>query len=775
MSCESKWISSKYSNNEITVLYFRRKFNISVENASLLINVSADSRYKLYMNDCLVLIGPCKGNDHTWYYDSADLTEYLVSGENIISAEVVHYPEATIGLYEQKGPFSVTRTPKAAFWLEGAVQNANNEILEDISTDVKWKCMQEKGIVFLPPVTAYLSGGFEHFDYKNIICGWKKALFDDSSWSEAEVIGNSNFDNYSANNYGEISPWNLASRPIPQLYRKEKRFSKVTKTDLSRDVLEALLQGEKEVTLPPGKTYYLEVTAGELTTGYFNMRFTGGCNSKIKIIYSESYEQDRNGTFVKGIRDDSSGIIRGNFDLIEPNGQDINYETFWFRTFRFIRIEISTGMDSLTIKSLGYTETGYPLEVTGEFESSDDTHRKLWEISLRTLLRCMHETYEDCPYYEQLQYAMDSRLEMLFTYQVSKDDRLARRCIQDFHSSLLPSGLLQSRYPSIVKQIIPGFCLQFIFMLEDHLMYYGDLEFIKQYRPTIDAVLSWFDRNRQQQGLVDKTGYWSFVDWVEGWEMSSVPRANQVGPTTIYNLMYAKALQSAAFLNKATGREGMETEYISRSQEILKAVKTYCYDANKGLFQDGPEVNEYSQHCQVWGVLCGAVTGVEARELMLRALEYNMAKVSYAMSYYLFRALEKTGLYDKVQPLFDTWRQLADLNLTTWVEDPVRQRSDCHAWGSVPLYEFTAGILGVQPKSIGYTTIRIKPNICGLKHAKGIVVTKHGEVYVEWEIVGSVFTIQIESPENIEKEILLPDESSHFTMDAKVSLSCDLI
>lgn len=776
MNNESKWIGlSNSACDRIIVLYFRRKFYITDDDVSLLVKVSADSRYKLYINENLVSIGPCKGNENTWYYETIDLSQYLIKGENTIATEVVHFPDYLLGSYEQKGPFSVSRTPKAAFWLEGFLQNAKKGLIENISSNEKWRCIQENGLEFLPPVSAYLSGGFEHVKFKQMIFGWKNNLYDDSHWMSAEVISNSFLGNHCANSYGELTSWNLMSRPIPHLYRKDKYFNMVTKTNFSSNELDELIQGKKALSFSPGKMYCLELTADELTTGYLKMSFEGGRDSTIKIIYSEAYETFIDGKEVKGIRDDSNGILNGNFDLLEPNGLAINYETFWFRTFRYIRFEICTGSDTLTINNLNYIETGYPLEVIGEYESSDETHKKLWDISLRTLLRCMHETYEDCPYYEQLQYAMDSRLEMLFTYQLSLDDKLARKCINDFHSSLLPNGLLQSRFPSLVKQIIPGFCLQYIFMLEDHLMYFGDLDFIKQYRPTIDSILSWFDRNIQQQGLVDKTGYWSFVDWVGGWEMSSVPNANKVGPTTIYNLMYAKALQSAAFINKVTDRIGMSEEYLNRSNQIIKAVKTYCYDENTQLFKDGPEVEEYSQHCQVWAVLCDAVTGESAKELMLNTLNCDIAKVSYAMSFYLFRALEKTGLYDKVQQLLDTWRHLADLNLTTWVEDPVSQRSDCHAWGSVPLYEFHSMNLGVKPLGVGYSKIQIKPFVGDLQYVKGVVMTNKGKVFVEWNVTGNIFAIHIVSPDKVEKEIILPDESRHCFTDTNILLKCDLI
>ena len=67
--------------------------------------------------------------------------------------------------------------------------------------------------------------------------------------------------------------------------------------------------------------------------------------------------------------------------------------------------------------------------------TSDESLAPIWGYQdLRTLKRCMHETYEDCPFYEQLQYAMDSRSQILYTYMVSGDDRLARKCMDDFET-----------------------------------------------------------------------------------------------------------------------------------------------------------------------------------------------------------------------------------------------------------------------------------------------------------------------------------------------------
>jgi hypothetical protein len=311
-------------------------------------------------------------------------------------------------------------------------------------------------------------------------------------------------------------------------------------------------------------------------------------------------------------------------------------------------------------------------------------------------------------------------------------------------------------------------------MLEDYAMYFDDLFFLKKYRPTIDAILGWFDRNLTENGLIDRTGYSSYVDWVQGWDMDTVPPANRVGPLTVFSLIYAKALQSAAKINILTDRQGIADEYQKRSETVIESINKCCYDKQKKFYLDGPKVFEYSQHAQIWSVLCGAVKGDVAKELMIRMLEIDMPKVSYSMAFYLFRALEMVGLYDETEKLINAWKDLVDLNLTTWVEDPVSQRSDCHGWSALPLYEFSAMILGVRPAKSGYKKILITPHIGKLSHAKGIVCTAFGTVSVEWTIENSKFNLKIDSPEGVEKLVILPDSSKSCHFGRNISVECDL-
>jgi alpha-L-rhamnosidase len=73
--------------------------------------------------------------------------------------------------------------------------------------------------------------------------------------------------------------------------------------------------------------------------------------------------------------------------------------------------------------------------------------QQIWDIGWRTAQLCAGETYFDCPYYEQLQYEGDTRIQSLISLYVTGDDRLMRKAILDFYHSRVPEGLTQGRYP----------------------------------------------------------------------------------------------------------------------------------------------------------------------------------------------------------------------------------------------------------------------------------------------------------------------------------------
>ena len=189
----------------------------------------------------------------------------------------------------------------------------------------------------------------------------------------------------------------------------------------------------------------------------------------------------------------------------------------------------------------------------------------------------MHETFEDCPFYEQLQYAMDTRSQALFTLHLSADDRLVRRAIEDFAASGDPSGLTASRTPCVQTQYIPGFSLFWIFMVADHLDHVGDRGFTGRFIGRIDAVLGFFDRSVSQDGFVlsppEEQHLWNFVDWTERWrDTRGVPDLGHRRANTIATFMYIAALRSAATIAAHCGRAGLAAEYHRRAADLSSLI-----------------------------------------------------------------------------------------------------------------------------------------------------------------------------------------------------------
>ena len=77
-----------------SLVRFRKVLSLEIKPETLKLQISADTRYKLYVNGCFVEFGPAKGDQRIWYVDTVDISPWLHAGENVIAVEVLRYPLA---------------------------------------------------------------------------------------------------------------------------------------------------------------------------------------------------------------------------------------------------------------------------------------------------------------------------------------------------------------------------------------------------------------------------------------------------------------------------------------------------------------------------------------------------------------------------------------------------------------------------------------------------------------------------------------------------------
>ena len=118
--------------NECWLARFRKEFIVSEPVESCRIRISADSRYKLYVNGRLAEIGPSKGDRQVWFYDEVEIAPFLRPGENVIAAQVLRYP-----MLHSKGNHGIFRTEMPGLYVK---EQQGKENMLGISGDPSWKC-----------------------------------------------------------------------------------------------------------------------------------------------------------------------------------------------------------------------------------------------------------------------------------------------------------------------------------------------------------------------------------------------------------------------------------------------------------------------------------------------------------------------------------------------------------------------------------------------------------------------------------------------------------
>ncbi len=279
------------------------------------------------------------------------------------------------------------------------------------------------------------------------------------------------------------------------------------------------LQKPTNFLIPSHSKATIILDQSHLTTAYPVLAVSGGKAADITVSYAESLfdapVEKGPDSISKGNRNDVEGKYFSGYkdEFLADGGSQRTIIPLWWRTYRYIKLEVETKDEPLMVNDFYGIYTGYPFQKTSTFQSDKPELNKMLDIGWRTARLCAHETYMDCPYYEQLQYAGDVRIQTMVSMYNSPDDRLVRNAIIQLSQSLSSNGLTMSRYPSREDQFIPTFSLWWIGMLRDYWMYRGDSAFVQSFLPATRQVLNFFASKQDQNGSLKRYSQWPFTDW----------------------------------------------------------------------------------------------------------------------------------------------------------------------------------------------------------------------------------------------------------------------
>mgnify|MGYP003730612855 FL=1 len=731
------WIGPKNDKGtEYGVYYFRKSITIKEKPESFNIHVSADNRYKLFVNGKIVSMGPARGDTYFWNYETVDIAPYLVSGNNCIAAlvwnEAEYRPEAQISI-------------RTAFILQG-----NSEKEEILNSNETWKCIQDKGYQPIPGYFFAATKGQLVDMAKTVKGDWTSASFDDSNWPNAVKILEGNLKGKS-----DGLAWQLVPSILPQM---ELTYQRIPKLRWAKGMNVPLrFPAEKTpLVIPANSMVDLLLDQTFYTNAYVTLNFSKGKGAGISIGYAETLYDQEGTELRKSNRNEVEGKkFVGRIDSILSDGTDgQSFTTLNFRSYRYVRLLVRTGEEPLIIDDLYGTFTGYPFKANYAFHSDNPEIKQILDIGWRSARMNAWETYTDCPYYEQLQYIGDTRIQAMISYYNSGDDRLAKNALNLMDHSRLAEGVTLSRYPTHSTQIISTFSLWYIGMLHDYWMYRPDADFLKDKLMGERTVLNFFSKFQQADGSLKDLPYWKFVDWVG--DMGWGPLGSD-GSAAIYDIQLLLAYQWASELENAIGESFYAEYYAKNASKLSETVKRKYWNSEKKLFADTSDKNTYSQHVNSLAVLANIVAPQDLTAVGNSLLnDKSLTQCTIYFKYYLHQALAKAGFGNDFMNWLGIWRENIKLGLTTWAEDSSLKtvRSDCHAWGASPNIEFFRIVLGIDADAPGFSKIKIEPHLGAMTKVGGEMPHPNGKISVNYELKKGKWIIHICLPQNTPGRLL---------------------
>ncbi len=210
----ARWITHPAApKSDYGVWLFRRTLELPAKPERFVVHVTADARYRLWVNGEPVLRGPQASDPQEWRYESADLAPWLRAGTNVIAAQVTGYGD--LAPYASMGQ-------RTAFLLQG--DTAAERVAD---TGPAWKVRRDDAYAPFAADRARLNtfivvGPGDQVDAAKHPWGWQEPGFDEAGWAAPRLLGPGQ-----PQGWGTDGDYWLKPRSIPLLEEVPERLARV--------------------------------------------------------------------------------------------------------------------------------------------------------------------------------------------------------------------------------------------------------------------------------------------------------------------------------------------------------------------------------------------------------------------------------------------------------------------------------------------------------------------------------------------------------------------
>ncbi len=550
---------------------FRAIFNINNIEDIILRCVGHDS-YRVYINGKFVFYGPARGPHGFHRVDEVNISNYLQKGENILAIEAIVYNVNGYGNTNQPG------------FIQAEVAQGNKILCATGSDknpfmgfDLNYKFKKVERYSFQRGFTEAYCLTPHSLDWKirkeNVPTPYEIEILEKKALIPRRVP---------MPKFEIVSPKKIIiegkvdlNKPVERPWINKSVEPRPTFLGYPFDQLEYSPPGDfQKITIDKGEqidkplSFPIHISNSTYNAFDFNRSMTGFIYLKIKVeeptkIFVTFDEMLRNG-MVDWKRLGCHNLIALHFS--EKGEYEI--ESIEPYTFRYLQIT-NTNISS-TLISAGIRLYENPESQRAKFVCSDDRLNRIFEAGRATFAQNAVDIFMDCPHRERAGWLCDSfftsRAGLVLTGNTSVEKNFYENFMLPPKFEFLPDGMLPMCYPSDHNDgtFIPNWAMWFVIQLDEYLQRSGDWDLVNALKPKVLALVKFFDKYKNSDGLLEKLPSWVFVEW---------SRANDFVQDVNYpsNMLFAGVLDVVSKVYNLP-------EYKEEAEKIRETIRKQSFD-----------------------------------------------------------------------------------------------------------------------------------------------------------------------------------------------------
>lgn len=700
---QAMWIGSAHPFDlHEAYLDFRSPKVVGKKGDQVELCVSADSRYKLWVNGQFVARGPARSYPQAQSFDRLDLSEFWQDGENIVAVQV-YQPGYSHFSYVHRGAAGLL----ASLSISGEIKLVSNR---------SWLVRRNRSFAAKVERVSIYGSGIEQRNLE-LDDAWQLLDYLADGWESARVVAPADKPIWSGLNE-RVTPM-LVEHDTTRMRLVESRiaYDSMLDDDPHAALTIAWEEGERR-QFPIDNNGWIrpKFDFGETACWLFDLGRAYTCQGGIQVRGASSHElisisyadKMKDGELVLS---DASTYCRVQMtDSFAPQKGSQTIEPFNMRGGRYVVFQISGDIGQNFAFRPHVRIAEYPLEISTPLKTDDPLLDGIVTLCENTMRACLQDSFVDCVWRESSQWLGDGLVQSLTLAAMCDDFRPMKKLLLDTAQGQDQELMVPSVAPGEVHSYtIPRYACMWVELLAFYQQVTGDHKFVRGEDGTKYTIwncflglMRYFDNptNQDANGLhVTPAGRRHYIDW---------SATSQNDPHCVYNLHVVLALQKGSQI-ALQSKSSLPNVWDKTAEALRKRCRQAFF--KDGIWYDDLEGSTHSQLAAAMALLTGAVEPHEQEgqidKIIERSLDLSddhaegkMVLASPFMHHYIFEALAKFGRYPEIIKIIKLrWGRWVEAGCpTTWenwnVDFP--DGSQCHAFSAHPRYHLVQATKDLQ-------------------------------------------------------------------------------